>query len=194
MDVQLTDFDGDWDLDFLGINRGTNGGVNHYLMLNDGTGTFSDASNLLPTTSASVYEAEVSDLDGDRDTDIFFLSLTGFQEGPVQNLLVENGALGFAAGTLLPGAVDDNEVVLIDYDQDGDLDVMIGSLGVRERMYRNDGGLSFTPVNGRIEALSDSTLDAGVGDLDNDGDYDLITAQGESNSAQWINKVYLNNG
>ncbi|MEE8467004.1 MAG: FG-GAP-like repeat-containing protein, partial [Planctomycetota bacterium] len=39
MDVQLLDFDGDWDLDFLGINRGTNGGVNHYLMLNDGTGT-----------------------------------------------------------------------------------------------------------------------------------------------------------
>ena len=46
----------------------------------------------------------------------------------MQNLLVQSGSLGFAKGTLLSGSVDDNEVVLIDYDLDGDLDV-IADLG-----------------------------------------------------------------
>ena len=38
------------------------------------------------------------------------------------------------------------------------------------------------------------TLDCAVADLDNDGRYDLVSAQGETNAAQWANKVYLNVG
>ena len=42
--------------------------------------------------------------------------------------------------------------------------------------------------------MNDSTLDCTFADLDNDGDYDFITAQGESNPSQYVNKVYRNNG
>ncbi len=194
MDVQLADVDGDWDLDFIGLNRATNSGGNHYLMLNDGTGQFTDASTLLPNTSGSVYEAEVGDLDGDTDHDLFFVSLSGFQEGHVQNELVETGSLSFKSGSPQSGSVDDNEIALLDYNSDGDYDIIVGSLGSTERLYRNDGGLNFSLQSGAIQGISDSTLDAAIGDLDNDGDYDLITAQGESNSGQWNNKVFLNNG
>ncbi|MEZ5974538.1 MAG: VCBS repeat-containing protein [Planctomycetota bacterium] len=193
MDVQLVDLDGDWTVDFFGANRSTNAGGTHYVMLNDGTGHFTDVSGLLPATSGSVYEAEVGDLDGDTDVDMFFVSLTGFQEGPISNLLVQNGSLGFQVGTPETGSIDDNEVVLLDYDNDGDFDPFIGSLGSTERAYRNDGAMNFTPVT-IIQAVADSTLDMTAADLDLDGAYDLITAQGESNAAQYANKVYLNTG
>ena len=161
-------------------------------MLNDGAGNFTDMSSLLPTTSGSVYEAEVSDLDNDDDVDLFFVSMTGFQEGPVANDLNPGGSLGFTLGAPESGFVDDNEVVLFDYNGDSTLDVLIGSLGAQERLYRNDNNLSFTEQSSAIQAIADSTLDATVADLDNDGDYDIITAQGESNPAQYANKVYLN--
>ncbi len=194
MDIQLTDVDEDWDLDVLGINRAINAGGNHYLLINDGTANFSDSSSLLPATSANCYEAEVGDLDDDTDQDIFFISLSGFQEGHVESLLVQSGSLQFAAGTPLPGSVDDNEVALLDRDLDGDLDVLIGSLGSNERLYENQGGLVFAGVSGAFTTVSDSTLDLTVAELDGDGAYDVITAQGESNPSQWENKVYRNTG
>jgi plastocyanin len=196
MDVQLVDVDGDWDLDFVGYCRGSNGGGNHYLMLNDGSAGFTNASTLLPNGSTSCYEAEVGDLDGDGDIDTFMVSLSGFSEGPVRNNFADSGGtnLTFTALSPLSVAQDDNEIALCDYDNDGDLDAFVGSLGSKERIWRNDGGLSFTGAHGSIQTVSDSTLDCTFADLDNDGDYDFITAQGESNAAQWANKLYLNTG
>ncbi|MHC5211658.1 MAG: hypothetical protein ACYTG2_13140 [Planctomycetota bacterium] len=43
---------------------------------------------------------------------------------------------------------------------------------------------------GQIQSIGDSTLDIGFRDLDGDGDYDLVTGQGESGS--FTNKVYDN--
>ncbi len=195
MDLQLFDVDGDWDLDFLGTNRASNSGGLHYLMLNDGTGQFSDVSNLIPATSTLTYEIEPADLDLDGDQDLFSLSQTGFQEGIFRSDLIETGSLGFTTLTPLNQGTDDNEIALIDYDMDGDLDVLIGSLGSRERMIRNDGALGLSNVsNMTITGVSDSTLDLAVGDLDGDGAYDIVTVQGESNSAEWGNKLYLNTG
>ncbi len=196
MDVQLVDIDNDMDLDFVGYCRGSNTNGNHYLMLNDGSANFTDASTLLPNGSTSCYESELGDLDGDTDADVFMVSLSGFAEGPVRNNFVESGTgtLSFTAGT--PGSVsqDDNEAALCDYDNDGDLDAFIGSLATKERIYRNDGGMNFTPDDGSIQTVGDSTLDCTFADVDNDGDYDFITAQGESNPSQYVNKIYINSG
>ena len=194
MDVQLVDVDGDWDLDLVGYCRGANAGGNHYLMINDGSANFTNSSALLPNGSTSCYEAELGDLDGDNDPDIFMVSLSGFREGAVRNNMVENGTLSFTAQSPLSVAQDDNEIALCDYDNDGDLDVAVGSLGTKERMWRNDGGMSFGANSGIIQSVGDSTLDCTWADLDNDGDYDFITAQGESNQAQFVNKVYINSG
>ncbi len=194
MDVQLVDVDGDWDLDFVGLCRSSNSGGNHYLMLNDGVGHFTDASNLIPSGSTSTYEGEAADLDGDTDIDLFLVSLSGYQEGAVRNDLVPTGSLGFTSQGALAGSYDDNEIALCDYDNDGDLDSFVGSLSSRERLWRNDGGLSFVNQQAQIQAVNDSTLDCTFADIDNDGDYDFITAQGESNSSQYVNKVYENTG
>lgn len=192
--VQFVDIDNDWDMDFFGPNRNTNTGGNHYLMLNDGAGNFTDVSNIIPPTSSSVYEAEVGDLDIDGDLDMFFVSASGFQEGGVRNNLIGSGTLSFSSGPTL-GGDDDNEIVMIDYDMDNDLDALVGSLsGNREKLHRNNGVGVFTNDNSGFAVLNDSTLDATAVDYDGDGAYDVITAQGESNPAQWSNKVYRNMG
>jgi plastocyanin len=196
MDVQFIDIDNDMDLDFVGYCRGGNTGGNHYLMINDGNANFTDSSSLLPNGSTSCYEAELGDLDGDFDSDVFMVSLNGFAEGPVRNNLVESGTntLTFTAGAPESVSQDDNEVALCDYDNDGDLDPFIGSLATKERIYRNDGGMNFSGDHGSIQTVGDSTLDCTFADVDNDGDYDFITSQGESNPGQYVNKIYINNG
>ena len=192
MDVQFEDVDLDWDVDCLVFCRADNGAQDHYLLLNDGSGGFTDASGLIPNTSSSVYEADVADLDGDTDHDLFFVSLSGFNEGHMQNQLIETSTLDYTAGTPQNQGVDDNEVAYLDWDNDEDYDVIIGSLGANERAYRNNGGLTFNYNANRIEKIQDSTLDVAIGDVDNDGTYDLVTAQGESGN--FTNRIYQNTG
>lgn len=195
MDVQLFDIDGDWSLDFFGACRANNSGGRHYLMLNDGTGTFAtDSSGLISNTSNNVYEGEVGDLDGDEDLDLFFVSSSSFAEGHFENRIVPTLSLSFVKGATFSGD-DDNEVVFLDYNNDDRLDVLIGSLGSKEKLFRNDGNLNWTVDSGNISTVGDPTLDATAADLDNDGDYDIITAQGEGfPSSSWGNKIYVNNG
>ncbi|MFO1009784.1 MAG: FG-GAP-like repeat-containing protein [Planctomycetota bacterium] len=194
MDVQFADVDNDFDLDFFGATKSTAASAAQYLMLNNGAGTFSDSSTLIAANSGNVYEAELGDLDGDADLDLFFVSLSGFQEGSSRNNLIGLGTLGFTNQGVFGGSVDDNEIALFDYDVDGDYDVLVGSLGAHEYLYRNNGAFSFTDQSTQIQSVSDSTLDCTVADLNNDGKYDLITVQGESNTAQWANKFYRNTG
>lgn len=193
MDVQWVDIDNDFDLDFFGACRANNTGSNHYLLLNNGDGTFANSSFVIPEDSSSVYEADLADLDGDDDLDYFLTSLSGFSDGVVRNELAETGSLGFTIGQTL-GGNDDNEVAMLDYDNDGDLDPLIGRLGGGTKFYRNNGGLNFTLLTNVAQQITDSTLDITVVDINNDGAYDLVSAQGESNSAQWNNKIFLNNG
>ena len=64
-----------------------------------------------------------------------------------------------------------------DIDNDGDLDLMIGGLGgYPNRVYRNDGGGTFTLTWSGTSESGDVTYDAAWGDYDNDGDVDLLTA------------------
>lgn len=193
LDVDLVDIDLDWDLDIYGTNRGNSPGGIHHLLLNDGTGQFSDASSLTPITSGNVYESDLADLDGDTDMDLFYLSISGFSDGAARNNLVGQGALGFTGGPPV-GGDDDNEVAFIDHDMDGDLDVVIGSLGPREKLLRNDGPLNFVQLTNQITNIDDKTLDVAIVDVDNDDDYDLITVQGESSPASWDNKLFVNTG
>ncbi len=191
MDVQLADVDNDWDFDFVGFTKAS-AAPGQYLMRNNGAGTFSDASSLVVANSGAVYEGEVGDLDGDLDLDLFFTSLAGFAEGVARNNFAPVGPLTFTNQATF-GGDDDNEIALFDYDVDGDYDVLVGSLRAgSEKLYRNNGGLSFTDQSAQVQNTADSTLDLTVADLNNDGKYDIVTVQGESNS--FINKYLRNTG
>jgi hypothetical protein len=97
-------------------------------------------------------------------------------------------------------AIDDNDSKFFDYDNDGDLDYIVASLGSGERVFRNNGGVAadpgalFTQITngaaGVIPNVSDASLDVEVADYNGDGKLDIVTAQGESGAFQ--NKIYIN--
>ncbi len=187
-DVTLFDWEGDFDIDIALSGKGATGKRSR-LYLNDGTGAFSVSNVLDGLGSGGTYEIEWGDLDGDNDLDGMVVSLSGFSDGIAINSITSVSSFNLPS----PNGNDDNEMAALDYDDDGDLDVLIGSLGNSgEKLYRNNGGGSFTNVNAQIQTITDSTLDLAVGDIDGDGDYDFVTGQGESGS--FTNRVYRNGG
>ena len=89
--------------------------------------------------------------------------------------------------------MDDNDSKFFDYDNDGDLDLIVARLGSGgERLYNNDGDGNFTQVSDVIQVISDSSLDIMVADLTGNGKLDIVTAQGESGNFE--NRIYINNG
>ena len=71
-----------------------------------------------------------------------------------------------------------------DYDNDGDLDILLTGSGV-SKVYRNDGG-SFTDISAGLAGLENAR--AAWGDYDNDGDLDILLTGSD------ISKVYRNDG
>ncbi|MCB9899331.1 MAG: VCBS repeat-containing protein [Planctomycetes bacterium] len=188
-DVTLFDYDLDFDVDIALSGKGASG-KRARLYLNDGTGNFSIDSALDALGSGNTYEIDYGDLDGDGDFDSLVQSIASTNEGWGRNdgPSVAQPEMTFPT----PNGQDDNEMAGLDYDNDGDLDVFVASLASTEKAYRNNGDSTFTNVNSIIQSQSDSTLDFGFHDLDGDGDYDMVTAQGESGN--FTNKVYLNAG
>lgn len=137
----------------------------------------------------------IGDLDGDGDPD---LVLAG---GLLPNTVLRNDGTTFTDVTHLTDFRRnelDRCVALGDYDDDGDLDVYLGSLRGghfamegRSRLYRNEGGFSFTDVTDLAGVAGRGhSLFAQFFDVDHDGLLDLYV--GEFHVTQ--NAFYLNNG
>jgi len=93
--------------------------------------------------------------------------------------------------TGLPGLYK-NTIAWGDYDNDGDLDVLMAgetSSGRITRIYNNDHG-SFTDINAELPGISDGS--ASWGDYNNDNFLDFIIT-GETGSTS-VSKIYKNNG
>lgn len=187
MDILFFDCDNDLDLDiFVGTRSGQS-----QLWINDGTGIYTKLATGMPGGGSS-YSYDAGDIDGDGDMD-----LIGVNSGPnnTELLLRNANGLGTVWTTISnqispnPGT-DDNDSRFFDLDYDGDIDLVIASLGSTERIYANDGTGSFTQIAGAITAVADASLDVKVADLNGDNRLDLVTAQGESGNFQ--NKIFIN--
>ncbi len=188
MDILFFDCDNDLDLDiFLGTRASTPN--QSRLWKNDGTGRFVIQSGV--PNDATAYSYDAGDIDGDGDLD-----LIGINAGASgKELLLRNNGTGTVwtdiSTSIVPNpTTDDNDSRFFDLDNDGDLDLIIGSLGSRERIYLNSGAGVYTETTTLLTAVSDATIDIKVADFDGDGRFDFITAQGESGAFQ--NKIYMN--
>jgi len=201
--AQMVDIDNDFDLDIIVDGKS----IPQQLYVNDGAGAFTFDGTTLPAGGNNTYATGWADLDNDGDLSLagdidgFYISLDqgSFNEGTAQNNLYPSGTLSFTGSTTtLTGlnGQDDNDVVFLDADNDGILDVIVGSLANnKEKLYLNDGSFgtgSFVYQANGFTTLTDSTLDLAIGDFDNDGRYDVVTAQGESGN--FTNRVYRNTG
>jgi hypothetical protein len=186
--IALGDVDGDGDLDVVAGNNGAN-----RLYLNNGTATpFSGVSGTdITADTHNTFTLALGDMDGDGDLDV----VTG-NYIQVNRLYLNNGTAapfsGVAGTDITADVLSVWSIALGDVDGDGDLDLVAGDFGEASRLYLNNG--TAAPFNGvtGLDATNDAqdTLAVALGDMDGDGDLDLVT--GNWNSTR--NRLYLNNG
>ncbi len=186
MDAIFGDIDGDFDLDLRTASRGNN---NSKLYRNNGNGVYTVIAGVPPDSNC--YSYDFGDLNGNGHLD-----LLGVNAGPNNTeLLLQNDGTGnytnISSQLLSNPTTDDNDSKFFDYDNDGDLDIIIGTIGsASERILNNNGAGVFSPVTNLITPVTDSTMDIMVADLTNNGRLDIVTGLGESGSP-FQHRIYI---
>jgi hypothetical protein len=196
-EIELVDVENDWDLDLAISCKACETSL---LFVNDGAGTFTDetAARIPPTTNN--YEFTPIDLDGDGFLDLVTINdgeptELGFPEHVFRN--DGTGTFTDATADWLPAeqnpGYDDNVIVGLDADSDGDADFIVGSLDGPDRLLENDGTGALTMHRDAFDGPAGfGTLFMAIGDLNGDGRPDVVEAQGEV-PGQEDERVYLGN-
>jgi len=183
--IDLADVDADGDLDAL--VTGIDIALHTDLYRNQGDGTF--VGDGLPIL---LYDGDgaLADLDGDGDPDLL---VAGSVEGSVDvdtRLFWNDDGTFVDSGLDLDGAGEGGSITLGDADVDGDLDyAAIGNVPGGSVYYRNDGG-TFVLADELVGACCGTIR---FGDLENDGDLDLLQVALIQNTTLLRNDVPLTN-
>lgn len=200
--VNWVDFDNDCDLDLFVTNESNQADD---LYRNLGDGTFEKvASNEAPSQSnRSTMSSSWGDIDNDGDLDLFVANSAFF--ATQNNQLFSNNGDGTFTEITTGDAVTDGGCSygssFGDYDNDGDLDLMVVngfcSGAILNYLYENDGTGTFTRNEESIEDLSTPcSFGTAWGDLDDDGFLDLgiATCKNTTGSPSPENIFYRNLG
>ncbi len=183
--VLAADFDGDGDPDLAFPNGGFGSSQPNRLLLNDlaVSGAFLDVTDSAGDFPglAGTFGGAVLDYDRDGDLDVFFSNVR-FPAGPARCTLLRNDleqglGLRFTDVSTAAGIVNEGAFLHCtagDFDNDGWIDIGVGSLVGSNLLYRNCGDGTFTDVAAQLGV--DSPLD-NFGfvfeDFDNDGWLDI---------------------
>ncbi|MGH9660781.1 MAG: CRTAC1 family protein, partial [Bryobacteraceae bacterium] len=208
--VAVADFNSDGFPDLYVANDG----AQNLLWINRRNGTFEESS----LTSGAAYSDDgvakagmgvtAADFDDDGDDDVFVVNLT--REGAT--LYRNDGRAGFSDATLAAGLMQPTYPFTgfgtrwFDFDNDGRLDLFVSNGGVtlieslrgsawpfhqKNTLLRNEGG-KFRDVAaqaGAALALSEVSRGAAFGDLDNDGDVDIVVTNNNGPARLLLNQA-----
>ena len=177
--IRAIDFDLDGDLDIT-FSKWDENSVYIWLR-NDGAMNF--VVDTLITGMNGYGGIDIADIDGDGDLDVLFS-----ENGGAFNWLENDGNQNFSTHFIAPGPARMHNGQLKDLDQDGDMDIL-WCVNYSMNWYENDGNQNFT------EHIIDASEFQGMkysiaGDIDNDGDLDLVTTGRSTANISW----YQNDG
>ncbi len=213
-----SDFDGDGRVDLYVANDM----MANFLWINQGDGTFRDDALLSGAAVNAEGQAEASmgvdaaDFDGDGDDDLFMAHLTG----ETNTLYLNDGRGVFRDATAELGLGNPSwnftafGTAWFDFDNDGWLDVltvngavkMIEALARAEdpyplhqtnQLFRNLDGRGFEEVTARAGAvfeLSEVSRGAAFGDIDEDGDTDVLVVNNAGPARLLVNEFAVDPG
>ncbi len=200
------DYDNDGYVDLVVAAAFGFGGITgpNKLFHNNGDGTFTRIDTGAVVTGTAPYTIPTwADFDQDGDMDLFIgggpANGTLLPDYLYQNMLKETGTAWFkriTTGSVATDVRDGQVENWIDYDNDGDLDVYITNYGgpavagLKNDLYRNDGGVFTKITTGDIVNDIAHSLSSVWADFDNDGDLDCLV----TNDAGATNRYYQNNG
>jgi hypothetical protein len=178
--IAMGDIDGDGDLDIIAARNG-----GETVWRNDGTGSFSPH----PTPSfgaGNTNSIALGDVDSDGVPDAVVGNGTGEAETVWRNSL---GVLSAHPTAPSFGAGSTTFVALRDLDGDGDLDaIAVNTAGQATTVWLNNGAGVFTshPVTPSFGA-GGTKMYAALGDLDGDGDIDVVLVDSAASQTIWLN-------
>jgi hypothetical protein len=213
--MAIGDTDGDGDLDVYISTCRAGGDIpnNFYknMLVETGTLGFIDIADSNGTQFRdNSYGTEFIDFDNDGKLDLYMTGADGSETKIWRNdgnnmftdvATILGHQLLLTSSGLPYNGVDMNGSKAVDYDNDGDLDLYFHdnlASGGNQRLFRNDGDWNFTDVTSAA-GLSGVSVGAGAydsawGDLDRDGDQDLIHPNNSTygGSTPTPERVYIN--
>ena len=194
MGVNAVDYDGDGDPDIFEANDA----MANYLFRNNGDGTFTDVADVVHVAYNQAGEQTASmhgsfgDVNGDGRFDFYVADLTygALFVNTADNVFTDQSivsGLSPAAGKFSGWGAG-----LHDFDRDGDLDLFVATggshhlFGEQDRLFNNVGGGKFRDASlhcGGHFATKRVGRGAAFGDLDNDGDVDMVVVNNDPGSA-----------
>ncbi len=188
--VLLVDVDNDLDLDAIVVNLGQQDRI----MLNDGQGHYTDQTfgRIPMDQTGRTTGINFADIDQDGDFDL----LTSWEDGARQRILLNLGVGSGIFEDRTSPRLDDvwvfgpREVIVGDWDDDSFPDLMAINNTHQNQLWINDGEGDFTDETYEyMPTQNTNTTSVALGDIDNDGDLDMVQAN------YWgTDRIYLNDG
>ncbi|HSE39820.1 MAG TPA: CRTAC1 family protein [Acidobacteriota bacterium] len=200
-----------------------NDGEPNNLWINQKDGTFQDLGVQLGTALNALGQPEASmgvtagDIDADLDLDFFMTHLRDEKNTLYRNL----GKVGFQDDSWSTGLAGPSIPLtgfgtgMFDFDNDGDLDIAVvngriarGSLLVKQKsgywddyaepnlLFENDGTGKFTNISGKARTFCSTVENSrglALGDVDNDGDVDLLVTNDGGPARLYRNEINARN-
>jgi len=181
------DYDGDGDPDLFLSCDGPN-----RLYRNEGGGRFADVTRKGGIAGGPYVSvgAAWADADQDGDLDLYVANVSrsdrGEERGNAPNNLWRNNGDGTFTDIAKTAGIDcadaaSTGVAFFDADDDRDLDLFVMNRGSRNRLFLNDRVGRYTDATDRYPGLADAGpgLGAVLGDVNGDGEQDLLLLEGE---------------